>query len=68
MLIIILKSLENKMFVVVYASSGEHWKLKAQISWLKDIISTYVATFDDSKLFRLQLYKITKAGLIWAIK
>ncbi len=56
------------MFVVVYVSSGEHWKLKAQISWLKDIISTYVATFDDSKLFRLQLYKITKAGLIWAIK
>ncbi len=62
--------LENRMFVVVYANNGEHWKLKAQISWLKDIISTYVATFDDSKLFRLQLqpYKITKAGLIWAIK
>ncbi|WP_299434097.1 hypothetical protein [uncultured Aquimarina sp.] len=64
------KHIENRMFVVVYAKDGDHWKLKAQISWLKDIISTYVATFDDSKLFRLQLqpYKIAKAGLIWAIK
>ncbi len=64
------KHLENRMFVIVYAKDGAHWKLKAQISWLKDIISTYVATFDDSKLFRLQLqpYKVTKAGLIWAVK
>ncbi|WP_378180282.1 hypothetical protein [Aquimarina sp. SS2-1] len=64
------KHLENRMFVIVHASDGEHWKLKAQISWLKDVISAYVATFDDSKLFRLQLqpYKVTKAGLIWAVK
>ncbi len=64
------KHLENRMFIVVYASHGYHWKLKAQISWLKEIISTYVTTFDDSKLYRLQLqpYKITKAGLIWAIQ
>ncbi|MHA7059267.1 hypothetical protein ACWGOQ_0018720 [Aquimarina sp. M1] len=63
------KHLENRMFVIVHANDGEHWKLKAEISWLKDIISAYVATFDDSKLFRLQLqpYKVTKAGLIWAI-
>ncbi|MFD2563587.1 hypothetical protein [Aquimarina rubra] len=64
------KHLENRMFIIVHANDGEHWKLKAQISWLKDVISAYVATFDDSKLFRLQLqpYKITKAGLIWAVK
>jgi len=61
---------KNRMFVIVYANDGEHWKLKAQISWLKDIILAYVDTFEDSKLFRLQLqpYKITKTGLIWAIK
>ena len=64
------KHLENRMFVIVHAHDGKHWRLKAQISWLKDIISRYVATFDDSKIYRLQLqpYKITKAGLIWAIK
>ena len=65
------KHLENRMFVIVYDSiHGEHWKLKAQISWLKDVISTYVTTFESSKLYKLQLqpYKITKAGLIWLIK
>ena len=64
------KHLENRMFLIVYAKDGEHWKLKAQIQWLKQIISTYVTTFDDSKLYRLQLepYKTTTAALIWAIK
>ncbi|KAA1244355.1 hypothetical protein F0000_17050 [Aquimarina sp. RZ0] len=64
------RHLENRMFLIVYAKDGNHWKLKAEITWLKDIISTYVATFDDSKLFRLQLqpYNVTKAGLIWAIR
>ncbi len=63
------KHLENRMFIIVYANDGAHWKLKSQITWLKDIISTYVTTFDDSKLYRLQLQpdKVTKAGLIWAV-
>lgn len=62
--------LQHRLLYNVYANDGEHWRLKTQISWLKDIISTYVATFNDSKLFRLQLepYKITKSGLVWAIK
>ncbi|MDY8138694.1 hypothetical protein [Aquimarina sp. 2201CG5-10] len=61
---------ENRMFLMVYSNDGEHWKLKAEISWLETIISTYVITFDDSKLYRLQLQpnKTTIAGLIWAIK
>ncbi|OED40893.1 hypothetical protein AB832_03505 [Flavobacteriaceae bacterium (ex Bugula neritina AB1)] len=64
------KHLENRMFIIVYSNDGEHWKLKSQISWLRGIISTYVATFDDSKLYKLQLRqdKITKAGLIWAVR
>ncbi|WP_247672589.1 hypothetical protein [Aquimarina sp. MMG016] len=64
------KHLENRMFLIVYSEDGEHWKLKAQISWLKNIISAYVATFNDTKLHRLQLqpYKTTTAGLIWARK
>ena len=64
------KHLDNRLFIVVYANNGEHWKLKSEIYWLRGIISSYVATFDPSKLIRLQLqpYKITSAGLIWAIK
>ncbi|AXT57361.1 hypothetical protein D1815_17010 [Aquimarina sp. AD1] len=64
------KNSENIIFIVLYADDHEHWKLKAQISWLRDIISVYVATFDDSRLFRLQLqpYQISKIGLIWAVK
>ncbi|RZS99270.1 hypothetical protein [Aquimarina brevivitae] len=61
---------DNRLFIVVYANNGEHWKLKSEISWLKDIISTYVTKFDDAKLTKLQLqpHKVTYAGLIWAIK
>lgn len=64
------KNFENIIYIVLYTDDGEHWKLKAQISWLSDIISAYVATFDDSRLFRLQLrpYQISKIGLIWAVK
>lgn len=64
------KHMENRMFLIVYAKNGAHWKLKAEISWLKDVISTYVTTFDDSKFYQLQLLpnKITSAGLIWAVK
>ncbi len=63
-------NLKNLIYIVLYADDGEHWKLKAQISWLRDIISAYVATFDGSRLFRLQIqpYQISKIGLIWAVK
>lgn len=61
---------ENRLFLVLHANSGEHWKLKAEIKWLEGIISSYVTTFDSSKLTSMELVKgkITIADLIWASK
>jgi hypothetical protein len=30
------KHLKNRLFIVLYSADGEHWKLKAEISWLKE--------------------------------
>ncbi len=63
------KHLENRLFLIVHAQDGEHWKLKSEITWLKSIILNYVATFEASKLRTLE-FPTNKAvsGIIWAIK
>ncbi|HET8837688.1 MAG TPA: hypothetical protein VFM82_01685 [Flavobacteriaceae bacterium] len=63
------KHFENRLFLIVYAQNGAHWKLKSEISWLKSIILNYVATFDASKLKTLE-FPTNKAvsDIIWAIK
>lgn len=61
---------DNRLFLVVYAKNGQHWKLKAEISWLKLIIEKYVATFETSQLIRFEFHpgKATFSDIIWAIK
>ena len=43
---------KNRLFIVLidYDNQAEHWKLKAEILWLKKIISTYLSKFDRIKL------------------
>lgn len=65
------KHYKNRLFVVLinYENESKHWKLKAEINWLKKIISTYLAKFDPSKLHSFYFEnKIVKADIIWAIK
>ena len=64
------KHFQNRLFIVLYNSNGEHWKLKAEILWLKGIIENYLSAFEPSKLFSLELSKESKtlADIIWAIK
>ncbi len=61
---------ENRLFLLVYSKNGEHWKLKAEISWIKSIIEKYVATFDATTLnsFEFKPGKIIFSDIIWAIK
>ncbi|UJH90222.1 hypothetical protein LZ575_15205 [Antarcticibacterium sp. 1MA-6-2] len=33
----------NRLFLIVFSEAGNHWKLKAEISWLKQIVTEYVA-------------------------
>lgn len=60
--------LKNRLFVMVYATDGAHYRLKAEISWLKEIVTNYVRTFEPSQLIQLQLQEKqqTLTDIIWA--
>ena len=64
------KHLKNRLFVVLYSSTGEHWKLKAEISWLKERIEKYMRGFNPDFLlkFNLEPNHHTLADVIWAIR
>ena len=64
------KHLKNRLFIVLYSSDGEHWKLKAEISWLKERIEQYMEGFNPYYLLKFQLEKNqeTISDVIWAIK
>ncbi|MFH0990979.1 MAG: hypothetical protein V1799_13275 [bacterium] len=60
---------ENRIFIILYSSDGEHWKLKAELGWIEKLIKGYLDGFDETKLFRFtfdQKHEIV-ADVIWAI-
>ena len=64
------KHMKNRLFVVLYSSDEEHWKLKAEINWLKERIEKYMSGFNPNFLLKFELEKghYTLADVIWAIK
>ena len=64
------KHLKNRLFIVLYSADGEHWKLKAEISWLKERIEKYMQGFNPHYLlkFTLEAEQETLADVIWAIR
>jgi len=44
------KHLENRLFIVLYDTNNEHWKMKSEIQLLKNEIDLYVNNFDINKL------------------
>jgi hypothetical protein len=62
--------MKNRLFIVLYSSTGEHWKLKAEIFWLKERIENYMKGFNPHYLLKFLLEKNhqTLADVIWAIK
>ena len=64
------KHLKNRLFIVLYSSDGEHWKLKAEISWLKERIEKYMSGFNPHYLlkFNLEANQETLSDVIWAIR
>lgn len=61
---------KNRLFIVVYAENGEHWKLKAEISLLKKAIEKYAASFKPEQLhsFTFAEGKKTLSDIIWVSK
>jgi len=64
------KHLKNRLFIVLYSADGEHWKLKSEISWLKERIEIYMKGFNPHYLltFDFEKDKKTIADIIWAIR
>ena len=61
------KHLANRLFIIVYDKSGNHWKLKAEISLLQEAISNYVTTFEPDQLTKLNFSVINQplSDIIW---
>jgi hypothetical protein len=64
------KHLKNRLFIVLYSADGDHWKLKAEISWLKERIEKYMEGFNPHFLLKFSLEKNhdTISDVIWAIR
>lgn len=64
------KHLKNRLFIVLHAQDGEHWKLKAQIAWLRRHIQQYVAAFDVQRMHTLAFAdgSTALADVIWAVQ
>jgi hypothetical protein len=61
--------LRNRLFIVLYSTSGEHWKLKAEISWLKKEIENYMIGFNPHYLmkFKFDDDEETLSDIIWVV-
>jgi hypothetical protein len=64
------KHYANRLFLVLYNTSGEHWKLKAELTWLRQVVRDYVVTFDEASLRRFTFApeQETLSDVIWAIR
>jgi len=64
------KHLKNRLFIVLYNSTGEHWKLKADISWLKEKIDHYLLGFHPDFLMKFSFEKGSTiiSDIIWTIR
>lgn len=64
------KHLKNRLFIILHSSDVEHWKLKAEISWLKERIEKYMSGFNPHYLlkFNLEANQETLSDVIWAIR
>ena len=64
------KHLKNRLFIVLYSADSEHWKLKAEIFWLKKRIEKYMRGFNPHYLLKFTLEKnqATLSDVIWAIR
>lgn len=63
------KHFANRLFVIVYATSEEHWKIKAELHLLKNYVDDYLNSFNRDKLIKLEFDgKEVLSDLILVIK
>ena len=59
----------NRLFILLYRDDGAHWRLRAEVDWLAQLISAYVRGFRRERLHQLRCDDgaIALADLIWAV-
>ncbi len=64
------KHMGNRLFVVLHARNGEHWRLRADLTWLESQVHDYLRTFDARRLHQFQFApgSPTLADVIWAVQ
>lgn len=64
------KHLKNRLFIVLYSADGNHWHLKAEITWLHSVIERYMLGFNPDYLLKFSFEPGVTAisDVIWAIK
>lgn len=56
----------NRLFIVLHADDGEHWRLKADVPLLADAIETYIEDFDPAALIPCVIGSTeAMADIIW---
>ena len=46
--------LKNRLFVVLHKKDGQHWRLKAELQWIKLLVDVYLEDFDEDRLVVLK--------------
>ena len=61
--------LKNRLFILLFDRKGEHWKLKANLQKLMEIIENYLNNFDEKQLTKIEFAKheIALTDIIWLI-
>ncbi len=59
----------NRLFLVLHKKDGEHWRLKAELSWLKVLIDAYLDSYRELDLISLKHSKgVLKTDLIFGCR
>lgn len=64
------KHLKNRLFIVLYSHDGNHWKLKAEIAWLRSVIERYMLGFNPDYLLKFSFEPGVTiiSDVIWAVQ
>ncbi|EDM45252.1 hypothetical protein SCB49_05582 [unidentified eubacterium SCB49] len=62
--------LKNRLFIIVHNSNGQHWKLKAELSLIKNAIQNYMNSYHEDQLQKVIFAenKIALSDIIWVQK
>lgn len=60
----------NRLFIILYAMDGQHWKLRAEIGKMHKCIESYVQQFDADQLHQIHFINGEKAysDILWMME